>query len=802
MSHAIYDEAFYRRQQEGSRRSARVVVPTILDLVGPRSAVDVGCGVGTWLSVLLERGVADVLGIDGSYVDRHLLAIPADRFRPADLTRPLPAERGFDLALSLEVAEHLPPERAAGFIDDLTRLAPVVVFSAAIPHQMGDGHINEQWPSFWYRHFRRNGFRAFDVLRDPIWNHPEVEPWYAQNLLLYVREDTVSRLPKLDGARAVDDPATLDRVHPVLYRNTLRVLSLTLEQARAPADPRQERRNIVKALMALDEAGLAGLASSPVFARFRALIDSGLPDEPLDAAAEQELAAVPERPDSLTAALAGYLARLLYKRPFRLGRVVNLRGLPPMLAVPLLRILLKPPALFQEPGDPDSLADYLERLTEHVHSIAATEPGNPLAQVFAQEANFVPAYFNNRNLKDLYTRRAQILEGVLRARGAALEWTPPRPPATPAERRLRLGVLAADFVGRTETFTTLPVFKGLDRSRFAITLFALRPAEDAVTAACRGHADDYILLPEALDAAVSAIRAHALDVLVVGTNVTAVWNRVLLLAAHRLARVQVTSVSSPVTTGLTHMDVYISGALSEAPQSAAHYSERLLTVDRSGHCFDYSADPQPPVPPPTRASLGLAEDAVVFASGANMLKIGPDLRDTWAEILAGVPRSVLLLCPFGPAWQAGYPERLFVQAMERALAARGVEPGRVRCSRGLPGRQAVKALLSVVDVYLDSFPYAGANSTVDPLELGIPIIALRGTTFRSQQGAAILLDLGLPGMVADDRSAYVSLAKRLGNDAGLRRSAAEAVVARMAARPRFLDTTEYARQIEALLLSL
>jgi hypothetical protein len=63
--------------------------------------------------------------------------------------------RTFDLAICLEVAEHLPPEAAEGFIDSLTRLAPVVLFSAAITFQVGNQHLNGQWPDYWATLFRR-----------------------------------------------------------------------------------------------------------------------------------------------------------------------------------------------------------------------------------------------------------------------------------------------------------------------------------------------------------------------------------------------------------------------------------------------------------------------------------------------------------------------------------------------------------------------------------------------------------------------------------------------------------------------
>ena len=64
-----------------------------------------------------------------------------------DLAQPLQIDRRFDLALSLEVAEHLPPECGSEFVQTLTDLSSVILFSAAIPFQGGTDHLNEQWPS-------------------------------------------------------------------------------------------------------------------------------------------------------------------------------------------------------------------------------------------------------------------------------------------------------------------------------------------------------------------------------------------------------------------------------------------------------------------------------------------------------------------------------------------------------------------------------------------------------------------------------------------------------------------------------
>lgn len=209
-----YDETFYDVIRSGTRASAAVVAPLVHALVQPATVIDVGCGEGWWAQAFAELG-ADVIGVDGSYVTNSPLG---DRFLPHDLALPLPAHLHdrFDLAVSLEVAEHLPRSRAVGFVADLVALAPVVLFSAAIPGQGGTGHVNEQWPAYWSEMFERSGYRVTGALRWQIWNDDRVENWYRQNLIVAVdqAEATTDALAALlDSPLAPVWPV----VHPVLY---------------------------------------------------------------------------------------------------------------------------------------------------------------------------------------------------------------------------------------------------------------------------------------------------------------------------------------------------------------------------------------------------------------------------------------------------------------------------------------------------------------------------------------------------------------------------------------------------------
>lgn len=211
-----YDATFYDSLRQGALKSAQHVVPLVLSLTGARRVIDVGCGSGAWLSVFAEHGV-EVLGVEGPHLPAESLDIASERVLRHDLTQPFALDERFDLAMSLEVAEHLPIEAAEDFVATLVRLSSLVLFSAAAPHQGGREHVNEQWPSWWAERFASHGYVPVDCIRRRIWSDPDVEWWYAQNTLLYVAGDVLAALPALQREHEQMGRSQLDVVHPTRY---------------------------------------------------------------------------------------------------------------------------------------------------------------------------------------------------------------------------------------------------------------------------------------------------------------------------------------------------------------------------------------------------------------------------------------------------------------------------------------------------------------------------------------------------------------------------------------------------------
>lgn len=490
------------------------------------------------------------------------------------------------------------------------------------------------------------------------------------------------------------------------------------------------------------------------------------------------------------------LAAMIYQRAYELPVKYHLEDLPGWLVSDYVRYMSNPALLFCLPGEKDRYFEHMREWVGYLHRSIMENLGSvfwrKVANTFLQVADFGPLYFNSQNLKPLYTMRGDIVEHVLRASGFHVEH---EFPVITKRRPLRVGILSAHCEPSPETYAMMPLLENLG-DEFSVCLYVLHAGGKPLEQYCRSCVQALKVVPAGLENQVAYIRSDDLDVLFVATNITSACSPICYLAAHRLARSQVVGPGSVTTTGLRMIDYYITGRFTEGAENESQYRESLLWLNSSAHCFSYGVLPHDGVREVSRDELGIASDAVVFVTGANVFKIVPEVMQLWARLLGTTRNAILLLYPYGPNWSSSYPKELFARRLESYLIAAGVPVNRLLIldPDPVPDRYQIREYLRVADVYLDSFPFSATTSLIEPLEVGLPVVCNSGTTYRSSMGAALLKELGLDELVTTDEEAYLKVAQKLAGDRELRNAISNRVSVGMAGPPAFLNGADYARQ--------
>lgn len=207
---------YIHKEDVHNLQSPKQIVPILINLFSPKSVVDIGCGLGTFLHEFNKNGVNDYMGIDGPWVDVKKLSknINLDHFRTMNFDENISINKKYDLALCLEVIEHINEKYATRMVNNLSNLSDVVVFSAAIPFQGGQNHINEQWLDYWQKEFEDNNYSLFDIIRPMIWNNPDIFYWYKQNIVVFINNNRKDIIESLGNST---EKPILNMVHPECF---------------------------------------------------------------------------------------------------------------------------------------------------------------------------------------------------------------------------------------------------------------------------------------------------------------------------------------------------------------------------------------------------------------------------------------------------------------------------------------------------------------------------------------------------------------------------------------------------------
>ena len=509
------------------------------------------------------------------------------------------------------------------------------------------------------------------------------------------------------------------------------------------------------------------------------------------------------------------LAAMLYCDAYQLPLGYQNAVIPQWFFDDFLKFLFQSPSYFQQKWEVERYSAYFQQLIQYVAANIASFPDSEvwryLAAFMAQNVSFKALYLSEANLLNVLSQRADILEFHLTNIGCKIDWT--FADREPESTKIRVGFLLDKISDESETWAAIPNFEYLDRNKFEIIVYYFQVQDERLGKYCENCADKFVQLSEDLVTQVQEVRSYNLDILLICTNTTDTSQPTALLCFHRLARVQMATVSStPATTGIRNIDYFLVGDLtlirsafnmrnqmdkSSSEDTAAQYRETLISLEGSGVCFSYPVESAPASVEPTRSSWGATDESVVFMSSTQAFKIIPELRETWVKIIAAVPNSILVLYPFRSRPE-NYPTVPFYNQIRSLFGESGIDKKRVVVIKALPNRADCIKCLELADIYLDSYPYSGAGSAAEPLLAGLPVVARKGQTARSRQSAAILEELLIPELVANSENSYIEISTALGTNPELRRRYRDRVQQKMAANPKFLDSRAYSERIGKL----
>lgn len=378
-----------------------------------------------------------------------------------------------------------------------------------------------------------------------------------------------------------------------------------------------------------------------------------------------------------------------------------------------------------------------------------------------------------------YTRAELKKSAALASRHVARGLRPLPARQSVKRERLRIGYLSADFHAHATAALLVDLLESHDRERFEIRLYSHGPDDgSALQQRVRAAADQFVdVTPLSLAATAERIRADGVDILVDLKGHTA-GSRLAALAC-RPAPLQVSWLGFPGTSGAGFIDYVIGDPVVTPLADAADYSECIAQLPG---CYQPQDRHRAAGPAPSRAALGLKDDALVLLGANAVYKITPPLWAAWMEVLRRLPHAQL--------WQLSGGE----QADAQLLAAAGDCADRIVFAPPV-GMDEHLARLQVADLALDSWPCTGHTTTSDALAAGVPVVTLATPTFAGRVAASILVAAGLDGCVTHDTPSYVARICELGHNTAARRALRDRIMSRPAG---LYDTTRFARELESL----
>jgi|GEM_PF-668251 glycosyltransferase involved in cell wall biosynthesis/predicted O-linked N-acetylglucosamine transferase (SPINDLY family) len=502
------------------------------------------------------------------------------------------------------------------------------------------------------------------------------------------------------------------------------------------------------------------------------------------------------------AGIQSLLVMMLFYFPHKLQLNYKNIAIPQYLFQDFVDFLIDPISLFSQVGEAKQYLDYYQELLQYIASHLSSSGGEiwqTVASVYTQSTHtsFLKNY--DCNLKEVLVNRAKIVEFALNCKGLLTNYNLKGNSDNP---RIRLGIIINQLIHNWQTFSIIPILKNLDLAHFEIMLYHFDIENDIIGELCKNQVKVLKRLPETLAKQAQQLQSDDLDILWFASDLTTTVNEVYQLALHRLAPIQITSTTSPFTSGIRSIDFYLAGSLTLTfPSSQAHYQEQLIPLSGSWLCWSDPKVHSEASVTINRQQWGASTETPVFLTTTGLTSIFPELRQTWSKILAIVADSILVICP-SETHSSDFPTNLWIKQMRSQFSQSGVDPKRLVVLEPITTWENQQQLFQQADVYLDGFPDSNVASVAAALHSNLLPVVQAGQTQHSKQAAAILKELGIPELIVKTEQEYIALTQQLAQRPQLRQSYCQRIQQKMKNQPPFLNSQAYGAQLSQVLRTL
>jgi len=327
-------------------------------------------------------------------------------------------------------------------------------------------------------------------------------------------------------------------------------------------------------------------------------------------------------------------------------------------------------------------------------------------------------------------------------------------PRRSADSRLRIGYVSGDFRQHVMGRMMLDVIARHDRSRFSVLLVSICAStqHDAITAQFRNLADGFADISQLDDFSAAKVIGEAdIDVLVdLGGHTNSSRPGIY---AYKPARSIVTHLGYHGSLGMSAVDYKLTDAVADLPDAADFQIEKPYVLRSC--VFPFVRTPLASQSPELVTDKDLS-GKFVFAAFLNILKLSPRCMRLWRRVLDSVPEAILLFSPLDLAEK---------DSIVRVTASGGIDPARVAILNPVGADSALRSRYRLVHAVMDTLPYAGGDTTLAALDMGVPVVTLAGQRHSERIGASILTHLNLQELVANSEDEFVARSVQLAQDA-------------------------------------